>query len=221
MTVLAFDVNETLLDLRALDAPFAAAFGDAALRPQWFALMLQVAFVGGLTGTYVDFTTAQRSALSMLAVRQKVTLTPAHVDAIVGGMRTLPPHPEVHAAMARLRGRFRLVALTNSPKDVAEAQMRNSGLRELLEAVYSADEVGKLKPAPEPYRMVAERSGVPIRGVRLIAAHGWDIAGALAAGCRAAFVARPGAVLYPDGPQPDVIAPDLAGVADALERDAA
>ncbi|HTH69860.1 MAG TPA: haloacid dehalogenase type II [Candidatus Saccharimonadales bacterium] len=218
MTVLAFDVNETLLDLRALDQPFAAAFGDAALRPQWFALMLQIAFVGGLTGRYVDFTTAQRSALSMLAARQRVTLSPAQSDAIVNGMRTLPPHPEVREAMGRLGKRFRLVALTNSPKDVAEAQMRNSGLRELLEHLYSADEVRRLKPAPEPYRMVAERSAVPIGDVRLVAAHGWDIAGALAAGCRAAFVARPGAALYPHGPQPDIVAPDLTGIADALER---
>jgi 2-haloacid dehalogenase len=218
MTVLAFDVNETLLDLRALDQPFAAAFGDAALRPQWFALMLQIAFVGGLTGRYVDFTTAQRSALAMLAARQRVTLSPAQSDAIVNGMRTLPPHPEVREAMGRLGKRFRLVALTNSPKDVAEAQMRNSGLRELLEHLYSADEVRRLKPAPEPYRMVAERSAVPIGDVRLVAAHGWDIAGALAAGCRAAFVARPGAALYPHGPQPDIVAPDLTGIADALER---
>jgi 2-haloacid dehalogenase len=218
MTVLAFDVNETLLDLRALDAPFAAAFGDAALRPQWFALMLQVAFVGGLTGSYVDFVTAQRSALAMLAARQKVTLSQDQNDAILNGMRTLPPHPEVHDAMVRLRERFRLVALTNSPADVADAQMRNSGLRDLLEAVYSADEVRALKPAPAPYRMVATRSGVPSSDVRLVAAHGWDIAGALAAGLRAAFVARPGAVLYPNGPQPDVIARDLSGVADALER---
>jgi 2-haloacid dehalogenase len=218
MTVLAFDVNETLLDLRALDQPFAAAFGDAAMRPQWFALMLQVAFVGGLTGSYVDFTTAQRSALAMLAKRQNVILSPEQADAIVDGMRALPPHPEVRDAMARLRGRFRLVALTNSPKDVAEAQMRTSGLFELLEAVCSADEVRALKPAPAPYRMVAERAGVPIGDVRLVAAHGWDIAGALAAGCRAAFVARPGATLYPHGPQPDVTAPDLTGIADALLR---
>jgi len=180
--------------------------------------MLQVAFVGGLTGRYIDFTTAQRSALSMLAARQRVTLSPAHSDAIVNGMRTLPPHPEVREAMGRLGKRFRLVALTNSPKDVAEAQMRNSGLRELLEHLYSADEVRRLKPAPEPYRMVAERSAVPIGDVRLVAAHGWDIAGALAAGCRAAFVARPGAALYPHGPQPDIVAPDLTGIADALER---
>ena len=218
MTVLAFDVNETLLDLRALDAPFTAAFGDAALRPQWFALMLQMAFVGGLTGSYVDFSTAQRDALTMLAKRQKIELPADRAAAILDGMRTLPPHLEVRAALERLRGRYRLVALTNSPVAVAEAQMRSSGLRELLEAVYSADEVKRLKPAPEPYRMVAERTGVPIGDVRLIAAHGWDIAGALAAGCQAAFVARPGAVLYPHGPQPDVIAADLTGVADALLR---
>ena len=218
MTVIAFDVNETLLDLRALDAPFAAAFGDASLRPLWFSIMLQVAFVGGLTASYTDFTTAQRSALAIVAKRQKMTLSAAQVDAIVDGMRTLPPHPEVRGAMERLRAKFRLVALTNSTKDVAEAQMRNSGLRDFLEAVYSADEVRALKPAAAPYRMVAERTGVPIGDVRLVAAHGWDIAGALAAGCRAAFVARPGAVLYPHGPLPDVSAPDLAGVADALLR---
>lgn len=218
MSVIAFDVNETLLDLRALDAPFTAAFGDASLRPTWFALMLQVAFAGGLTGSYVDFSTAQRSALAMLATRHKVRLSAAQSDAIVGGMRTLPPHPDARPAMEILKSRFRLVALTNSPLDVAEAQLRNSGLRDLLDAAYSADEVKALKPAPAPYRMVAERTGVAIGEVRLVAAHGWDIAGALAAGCRAAFVARPGAVFYPHGPQPDVVATDLGGIAETLLR---
>ncbi|MDG4820577.1 hypothetical protein O7635_01760 [Asanoa sp. WMMD1127] len=47
--VIAFDVNETLLDLSALDRPFEEALGSAALRRQWFSQMLQLAFVGGLT----------------------------------------------------------------------------------------------------------------------------------------------------------------------------
>ncbi len=47
--VLAFDVNETLLDLSALDADFEAALGNAALRGQWFSQMLQLAFVGAVT----------------------------------------------------------------------------------------------------------------------------------------------------------------------------
>jgi len=49
--------------------------------------------------------------------------------------------------------------------------------------------------------------------VRLVAAHAWDIAGALAAGCAAAFVARAGKVLSPLGEQPDVVAGDLREVA--------
>jgi 2-haloacid dehalogenase len=52
--------------------------------------------------------------------------------------------------------------------------------------------------------------------VRLVAAHGWDVAGALAAGCTAAFVARPGMVLSPLGEQPDIAGADLAEVADRV-----
>ena len=65
--IVVFDVNETLLDLAALDPLFEEAFGDAALRQQWFGQMLQLSFTGGLTGRYVDFTAAQRAALQMLA----------------------------------------------------------------------------------------------------------------------------------------------------------
>ena len=67
--VIAYDVNETLLDLSALDARFAEVLGDAALRPAWFQTMLQLSFVGVITGNYVDFTTAQHAALRMVAQR--------------------------------------------------------------------------------------------------------------------------------------------------------
>jgi FMN phosphatase YigB (HAD superfamily) len=103
VTVIAFDVNETLLDLQALDESFRQVFGDPALRPQWFGQMLQLSFVGGPTGTYVDFTTAQHAALRMLAERTGTSLRDTQAAAIVDRMRTLPPHPEVPAALARLR----------------------------------------------------------------------------------------------------------------------
>jgi 2-haloacid dehalogenase len=35
-SVIAFDVNETLLDLHALDEPFQTLLDSASLRPQWF-----------------------------------------------------------------------------------------------------------------------------------------------------------------------------------------
>lgn len=215
--ILAFDVNETLLDLRALDPVFERVLGAASLRPAWFATMLQVAFVGGLTGRYVDFSTAQRAALSMTATRVGRDLDDAATEEVVGAMRRLPAHPEVPAALTRLReAGFRLAALSNGVLDVVEDQLRAAGLREHFAQVRSADEVHALKPMPSPYRLVADRFGVPPERVRLVAAHGWDVSGALAAGCAAAFVARPGTALIPLGPRPDVVGADLAEVADRI-----
>jgi 2-haloacid dehalogenase len=212
-TVIAFDVNETLLDLRALDEPFADALGDAALRPQWFALMLQVSFVGGVTGDYVDFGTAQRAAFSMLAERQGIDVDPGAADTVVERMSALPAYPEVAGALEQLRDTpLQVVALTNSVLDVAEAQLRAAGILPLFDRVMSADEVRRLKPAREPYAAVAAACGTTLDEMRLVAAHWWDVTGALSAGCKAAFVARPGAVLSPVAPRPDIVEPDIAAV---------
>ena len=176
--ILAFDVNETLLDLRALDPLFERAFGDAALRPQWFAQMLQLAFVGVITGRDVDFTTAQRGALRMVAERTGTELGDAAADEIVAAMRTLPPYPDVAPALDRLRaGGLTLCSLTNSSLEVSTAQLEHAGIADRFEAILSADQVGRLKPAPEPYRLVAGTFDAPIGDVRLIAAHAWDCAG--------------------------------------------
>ncbi len=216
-TVLAFDVNETLLDLRALDPLFEAVLGDPGLRPQWFNSMLQLSFVGGLTGHYVDFTSAQQAALRMTAARAGRQVTDDDVRRVVDAMRRLPAHPEVPQALDRLRaGGFRLVALTNSVLEVAKAQLAYAQLAEEFDAVFSADEVRALKPAAAPYRMVAERCDVPIGDLWLVAAHAWDVSGALAAGCRAAFVARSGLIPSPLGEQPHIVAADLDAIADEL-----
>lgn len=220
--VIAFDVNETLLDLRALDPHFEQLFGSSAFRGQWFAQMLQLSFVGGLSGQYVDFTTAQRAAMVMLARRHSVELSDANVAEMVDRMSTLPPHPEVEDALATLRQTsLSVVALTNSTESVAMAQLTNAGIGEYFDRVISADSVRQLKPAPEPYRSVARAFDVDIAEVRLVAAHSWDVSGALAAGCKAAFVARPGMVLSPIGPQPDIVGADIADVVDQIaNRDA-
>jgi 2-haloacid dehalogenase len=206
--VIAFDVNETLLDLSPLDE----LLGGTEARIRWFGQMLQVAFTGGLTGRYVDFTTAQRAALQMVGHGDE--------EAVLERMRRLPPHADAAPAHDRLRaGGLTLCALTNSPLDVARAQLEHAGLAERFDAILSADEVQALKPRPEPYLLVARHFNVRPADVRLVAAHAWDISGALAAGCTAAFVRRPGKAPIPVGDQPDIAGDDLLEVADRiLER---
>ena len=215
--ICVFDVNETLLDLGALDPHFERIFGDASLRRVWFGQLLQSALVATVTGAYSDFGKVGGAALEMVAERQGVTLSDEDKQQILGGMRELPPHPEVAEGLARLRDAgLRLATLTNSTQQVAEAQMENSGLRDYFEQLLSADAVRRLKPAPEPYRMAAQTLGVDVGEIRLVAAHAWDVAGALRAGCAAAFVARPGMVLDPLVQRPDILGADLREVADRI-----
>jgi 2-haloacid dehalogenase len=221
--ICVFDVNETLLDLRALDPHFERVFGDAAVRQVWFTQLLQTAFVSTITGVYKDFGTIGSTALEMIATRRGVILSLEDLTGILGSMRHLPPHPDVRDGLEKLRSAgLRLVTLTNSTEEVAQAQMNNAGLSEYFEHIFSADTARRLKPAPEPYRMVAQHLGGDISQIRLVAAHAWDIAGALQAGCAAAFVARSGMVLDPLFERPDVVGADLREVADRiLEREGA
>lgn len=167
-----------------------------------------------MSGEYRDFGTVCGAALDMTAARRGLALPAQARSEILGTMRWLPPHPEVADALERLRAAgFRLATLTNSTQAVAKAQLENSGLAPFFEQVLSADGVSRLKPAPEPYNMAARELGVPIGEIRLVAAHSWDVAGALWAGAAAAFVARPGIVLDPLAPTPDVVGANLTEVA--------
>src|SRR4051794_18415514 len=179
--------------------------------------MLQVAFVGAITDRYVDFTTAQRAALEMVAQRHGVTLPADAAARVAATMRTLPAHPEVADALARLRdGGHQLAALSNSPPDVEHAQLAHAGLTDRFDAILSADTVHALKPRREPYELAARTFGVATADVTLVAAHAWDLAGARAAGCRTAFVARPGMPRSPIDPEPDIVGADLGEIADRM-----
>lgn len=217
--VCVFDVNETLLDLAALDPHFQRVFGSPVVRREWFSQLLQSALVATVTDVYSDFAAIGAAALEMVAARHSRTLSEEEQQSILAGMRQLPAHPDVRESLERLRSAgVRLATLTNSPPSVAEAQLAHAGLRDLFEQALSADAVHRLKPAPEPYHMAADALDVEIGEIRLIAAHAWDVAGALRAGCAAAFVARPGQVLDPLAPRPDVVGSDLREVVDHILR---
>ena len=219
--IIVFDVNETLLNVRHLDPLFEEAFGDKSALREWFSLLLLHSEVATLAGPYFDFATIARAALQMTASARRVALSIQIEDRVLGSMASLPPHPEVPDALKSLRNAgLRLVTLTNSSQRVVDRQIRNAGLDTFFERNFSVDTIRRYKPSPEPYRMVASELNVETRDLRMVAAHAWDIVGAMQAGCAGAFVSRPGKVLFPLAGQPDIAGPDLSDVArKILERE--
>ena len=215
--VLLFDVNETLLDVATLKQ----TIGDILLNPHaadlWFTTMLQHALVMTVSEQYVAFPDIGAATLQMLARNSDIALSSEDAKEALSIMLTLPPHADVKSALARLKGTdMRMATLTNSSQAGVKAQMEHAGLNGFFERQLSVESVGRFKPHSSVYAWAAREMGVEPRECMLIAAHGWDVAGAKWAGMQAAFIAREGQQKFPLAPAPDIDVPDLNALASSL-----
>lgn len=217
MPFIVFDVNETLLDLASLDPIFEKHFGSRQYRQAWFDQVLKTAFVSTITGPYSNFGEVARSALKMIATRAGIHLPSGASDEILSQMKRLTPHPDVIPAIKKLRlTGFEMAALTNSPPAVANAQLENAGISPMLKAVLSVDASQSLKPAKIVYDDAISTLNIAASQTCLIAAHAWDIAGAMHAGWMGAFVERPNKVWNPLFESPTFTGKTILEIAEQL-----
>ena len=216
--VLFFDVNESLLDLGNMKNSIGKALGGREdLLPLWFTTMLQYSLVSTASRQYVDFGTIGAATLRMVAANHGIQLSEKDAKEALTPLRSLPPHPEVKAALENIRNAgYKMVSLTNSSNKGVEMQFKNAGLTDYFDERLSIEDLGKYKPDSDVYNWAARKMGVQPNECIMIAAHGWDIAGAMWAGWRGAFIARPGQQLYPLAPPPEIIEPDLLKISKQL-----
>ncbi len=217
--VLFFDVNETLLDLSPMRASVGEALGGRDdLLPLWFSTMLHYSLVDSATGRYHGFGQIGVAALQMVAESNGIAITEEQArKAIVTPLRSLPPHPDVRKGLQALKDQgYRLVSLTNSSNAGVETQFRNAGLTAFFERRLSVEDIRLYKPHLDAFAWAAREMGIAPEEGMLIAAHGWDVAGARAAGMQAAFVTRPGKVLYPLALEPTLVVADINDLAARL-----
>ena len=211
-----FDVNETMLDLGALDPLFTRWFGDPIARKEWFAQTLQFAMTLAATREFRSFGEVGVAALAELAHRRGVSLPGDSAARLREAVLRLPVHLDVVPTLRLLRDAGLVTAaLSNNPLPVVQEQLHHAGLSPLFDEVMSVDEAGALKPAPEVYGFAVRRLDLPPRSIWMVAAHGWDIAGATRAGLRGAFVARPGQSPDPFAP-PEIVGDALLTIAHAI-----
>jgi 2-haloacid dehalogenase len=123
----------------------------------------------------------------------------------------------VEPALRRLvEAGVRVVTLSHGSPGIAEAGLQRGGLTPLVERSLSSEVIRAWKPRREVYLWAAGVCAVEPARLALVAAHGWDVHGAQLAGLTGAWFPRAERV-YPEVyGAPQVTAPDLAGVAEAL-----
>lgn len=213
--LIAFDVNETLLDVSAMAGPFRETMGADVTVGEWFARLLHRSLLANHLDAHRSFAQLGTEALLWMAGRGSTDLDPEQAAGLVAHMTRLPPHADVPGALESLRGR-RLVTLTNGSLEAVSAQLANAGLDGYFERSLSVDAVGRFKPDPEVYRFAARTCEVAIDRMLLVAAHDWDVAGAQAAGAKGCFVRRQPWGL--EGFTPDLQIDDIGGLIAVLEE---
>ena len=120
---------------------------------------------------------------------------PAVRSAMLGSL-VFTAFPDAAPALRAVRAAgARVVVVSNWDRSLPEA-LGQAGLGELIDGVVSSAEVGRAKPAPEPFRAGLELAAVEAADALFVGdSPETDIEGAQAAGIRAALVAR-------DGPGP-------------------
>jgi 2-haloacid dehalogenase len=216
--IVVFDVNETLLDLDTLHVTLDRIFGDPAALRLWFANLITYSEALTLAGVYVPFTDIGAAVLRMLAATRDITISDSDAAELTDRFATMPAHPEVPAALRRLReDGFRLFTLTDNTLAISGRQLEHAGVIDVFERRFSVDEtVRRHKPAPEAYHSVATALGVDPGDICLVACHVWDTIGAQAAGWQAGLILRQGNAPLGVGPQPDYTGKNLDDIADQL-----
>ena len=157
LPTIVFDVNETLLDLETMTPIFERIFGERLAMRLWFANLIVYSEALTLAKVYVPFTQIGGAVLQMLAATRGIEIQEADKKELTEKFSTMPPHPEVPAALQKLRAAgFRLCTLTDNLLEVQGRQLEHGGIIDLFYRRFSVDipEVRRHKPAPEAYAYV-------------------------------------------------------------------
>jgi 2-haloacid dehalogenase len=216
--VLVLDVNETLSEMEPLRARFEAVGLPGSALDTWFAATLRDGFALTAAGSYGAFRTigadvlrAQLSAAGLEAGDETIT-------SVLSGFTELHPHPDVAPGLRRLHDLgLRLVTLTNGAAAMSERMFADAGVLDLLEHRLDVEAPGRWKPHAAAYQYAADRCGVTVDRMALVAVHPWDIDGARRAGLQGFYLDRRDTP-YPEAfLAPDLQTPDLRALADVLE----
>ena len=211
-SVVALDVNETLLDL----APVRAGLVERDLPPHLldtvFARTLLTGFAAATAGTWCRFRDAFDAALAQLT-----DLSGRDRGRLADTFLELGPHPDVEPALRRLvEAGVRVVTLSHGSPGVAEAGLERGGISPLVERSLSSEVIRAWKPAREVYLWAAGVCDVEPARMALVAAHGWDVHGAVRAGLTGAWFPRSERTYPAVYDSAAIVAGDLGGAVDAL-----
>lgn len=163
---------------------------------------------------YRDYKTILQSSLAEVMARKRLSLRADDGETLLSYLRTIPPHPEVPAALERLRAQFRLAIISNTDDDLIAGTVAAIGVP--IDFVITAQQARAYKPDHQLFRHAHGVIGVtPEETVHVGMGQVTDLKVCHELGIRAVWIDRLGETLNPDW-TPDAVLPDLTVLPELL-----
>ncbi|GAB4822257.1 hypothetical protein N2152v2_009303 [Parachlorella kessleri] len=113
------------------------------------------------------------------------------IKTVLESWQAAEPYPDVAPGLRALHAAgIQVAALTNGSESIARGVLTNAGVCELVSPLLDINMASAWKPARESYGYAVVELGLKPEEVIMVAAHPWDIFGAMRAGLRGAYVQR-------------------------------
>jgi len=186
-----FDVIETVFSL----APLRDRMAKAGLPPHscdlFFAQLLRDAFAVSATGNFVPFASIAPATLAVHCANMGLERDAERDRRILGAFAELVPHDDVTPALERLQAAgARSLFLSNGSRTNTLKLIERAGLHGLVDQLITIEDVGIWKPRRELYVAALEKADASPANAIMVAAHAWDVQGAMNAGLKGAWISR-------------------------------
>ena len=99
-------------------------------------------------------------------------------DELLNLYKILSPYPEVKEVLENLKKRnFKLAILSNGTPDLLNQLVKNSYLDNLIDDLFSIEEVKVYKPDPRVYEIPVKKYNVKAIEITVLSANTWDVSG--------------------------------------------
>jgi 2-haloacid dehalogenase len=218
--IVFFDVVETVFSLTPLEDKMAEFNLPAGTDRLFFAQLLRDAFALSTSGVFHPFPDIAKGTLTVLLHSLGHEADETTLKDILGVFSRLPTHKDVKPALEKLRDSdCQAVMLTNGSRANTEKLVRDNDIEHLVDDIVSVDDFNIWKPQTELYRQAALKHSCAPENALLVAAHAWDIHGAIQAGFHGIWIQRHESLFHPLMGSPDEQVNDLVDAVDlAVQR---
>lgn len=209
-----FDAYGTLFDVHAAVRKHAEKLGPDAQRLSsiWREKQLEYSWVRALMGQYKDFWELTQQALDT-AFALVPTADKSLRDDLISAYLELDCYPEVPKVLTDLKATGAKIAiLSNGSPFMLDAAVKASGLTDIFDDIFSADDLRTFKTDPQLYEMVTTAYRIYPEEVSFQSSNRWDIAGATAFGFRTVWMNRAGMPDEYSDLAPKAVLADLTGL---------